>query len=363
MELSDFDFHLPEELIAQTPLKNRTGSRLLTLNKQTGEIGHGQFEQLIDYVQAGDLLVLNDTRVIPARLFGVKKSTGAKVEVLLLRSLGEDRWEALVKPGKRVSPGTLLDFNKTEEGETSGQTLFTAEVLEAGEMGARIIKFHYNGIFNELLEELGQMPLPPYIKERLNEKERYQTVYARHEGSAAAPTAGLHFTHEFLDKLKDKGIRITSITLHVGLGTFRPVSVDRIEEHQMHAEYYEVSPETAQAINKTRAQGGRIIAVGTTSARTLETIAQLHRQPTADASEPSLSPIQACSGWTDIFIYPGYQFLLVDSLLTNFHLPKSTLLMLISAMAGRENVLQAYEEAVERRYRFFSFGDAMFIYG
>lgn len=364
MELSEFDFHLPEELIAQTPLTNRSGSRLLTLNKQTGEIGHRQFEQLMEYVQAGDLLVLNDTRVIPARLFGVKKNTGAKVEVLLLRSLGEDRWEALVKPGKRVAPGTLLEFNKTAEGEGSGPTLLTAEVLEAGEMGARIIQFHYDGIFNELLEELGQMPLPPYIKERLNDKERYQTVYAKHEGSAAAPTAGLHFTQEFLGKLKEKGVRVASITLHVGLGTFRPVSVDRIEEHQMHAEYYEVSPETAQAINETRAQGGRIIAVGTTSARTLETIAQLHRDPSAvESSKPDLLPIQACNGWTDIFIYPGYRFLLVDSLLTNFHLPKSTLLMLISAMAGREHVLHAYEEAVARRYRFFSFGDAMFIYG
>lgn len=349
MDLNEFDFDLPEELIAQTPLSDRTGSRLLTLNKQTGEIRHQQFEQLINYLQAGDLLVMNDTRVIPARLFGFKQDTGAKAEILLLKSLGNDEWETLVRPGKRVKKGAVLEFGN-HDSEGNLMPLLRAVVLEEGEMGARILKFQYEGIFNEILDQLGQMPLPPYIKERLSDKERYQTVYAKHEGSAAAPTAGLHFTTEFLDKIKAKGVNLAYVTLHVGLGTFRPVSVDRIEEHQMHEESYELSQETADAINETRARGGKVIAVGTTSARTLETVAQRS------------SHFESCSGSTDIFIYPGYEFKVVDALLTNFHLPKSTLLMLISALAGKKNIMQAYEEAVKEQYRFFSFGDAMFIY-
>ncbi|MDD9269835.1 tRNA preQ1(34) S-adenosylmethionine ribosyltransferase-isomerase QueA [Paenibacillus sp. GCM10023248] len=355
MDVQAFDFDLPESLIAQTPLLDRTASRLLTLNKETGEIGHRTFEQLIDYMEAGDLLVMNDTRVIPARLFGVKKDTGAKVELLLLKQLGEDRWEALVKPGKRMQLGAVAIFGK-DEGDV-GAPLLTAEVVEVGEMGARVLQFTYKGIFNEILDKLGEMPLPPYIKEQLPERERYQTVYAKHEGSAAAPTAGLHFTEPYLQKLQAKGIRLAFITLHVGLGTFRPVSVDTVEEHQMHAEYYILSPETAQAINETKASGKRVIAVGTTSARTLETAAGLSREQAGAGAE-----IQPSQGWTSIFIYPGYTFGVVDALLTNFHLPKSTLLMLISALAGRTHIMRAYEEAVKERYRFFSFGDAMFIY-
>jgi S-adenosylmethionine:tRNA ribosyltransferase-isomerase len=352
MDVEAFDFELPEQLIAQTPLLNRTGSKLLTLNKATGEIQHKQFESLIDHLNAGDLLVLNDTRVIPARLFGVKRDTGAKVEVLLLKSLGEDCWEALVKPGKRVKLGTVVDFGDGG--------LLSAEIQEEGEMGARVLKFQYEGIFNEILEKLGQMPLPPYIKEQLSEKERYQTVFAKHEGSAAAPTAGLHFTKSYLEQLRLKGIRIAFVTLHVGLGTFRPVSVDKVEEHEMHAEYYELSEETAALINETRANGHKVIAVGTTSARTLETVAGVCQQD--DDSAAAKLVIRRCSGWTSIFIYPGYEFQVVDALLTNFHLPKSTLLMLISALAGREHVMRAYEIAVQEEYRFFSFGDAMFIY-
>lgn len=358
MDVQAFDFELPESLIAQTPLLNRTASRLLTLNKQSGEVAHKTFEQLIDYLVAGDLLVMNDTRVIPARLFGAKKDTGAKVEILLLKPLGEDRWEALVKPGKRMQIGAVVLFGLNSDGE---QPLLTAEVVEVGEMGARVLQFSYTGIFNEILDRLGEMPLPPYIKEQLSERERYQTVYAKHEGSSAAPTAGLHFTEAYLDKLQDKGIRIAFVTLHVGLGTFRPVSVDTIEEHQMHAEYYVLSPETAALINETKSNGKRVIAVGTTSARTLETAAGLSREHTdVDAGEQA--QIQPSQGWTSIFIYPGYTFGVVDALLTNFHLPKSTLLMLISALAGRTNVMQAYEEAVREQYRFFSFGDAMLIY-
>lgn len=357
MDVQAFDFELPESLIAQTPLLNRTASRLLTLNKQTGEIGHRTFEQLIDYMEAGDLLVMNDTRVIPARLFGVKKDTGAKVELLLLKQMGEDRWEALVKPGKRMQLGAVAVFGKDEQ----DAPLLTAEVVEVGDMGARVLQFTYKGIFNEILDRLGEMPLPPYIKEQLPERERYQTVYAKHEGSAAAPTAGLHFTEDYLEKLRAKGIRLAFITLHVGLGTFRPVSVDTIEEHQMHAEYYVLSPETAQVINETKANGKRVIAVGTTSARTLETAAGLSREQ-AGASAGQPFDIQPSQGWTSIFIYPGYDFGVVDALLTNFHLPKSTLLMLISALAGRTYIMQAYEEAVKEQYRFFSFGDAMFIY-
>jgi S-adenosylmethionine:tRNA ribosyltransferase-isomerase len=351
MDVNAFDFELPESLIAQTPLLDRTASRLLTLNKQTGAISHQTFEQLADYVEAGDLLVMNDTRVIPARLFGMKKDTGAKVEILLLKPVGEDRWEALVKPGKRMKQGAVVIFGV--DASTMEQPLLTAEVLEEGEMGARLLQFSYTGIFNEILDKLGQMPLPPYIKEQLSEKERYQTVYAKHEGSAAAPTAGLHFTEAYLERLRAKGVQIAFVTLHVGLGTFRPVSADRVEEHQMHAEYYVLSPETAALINATKASGKRVVAVGTTSARTLETVAGLSNEQ---------GEIGSSQGWTSIFIYPGYTFQVVDALLTNFHLPKSTLLMLISALAGREHVMEAYRQAVGEEYRFFSFGDAMLIY-
>jgi S-adenosylmethionine:tRNA ribosyltransferase-isomerase len=352
MEVDLFDYHLPESLIAQTPLADRTASRLLTLNKQTGEIGHHMFEELEKYLQAGDVLVMNDTRVIPARLFGVKADTGAKVEILLLKQLEEDRWEALVRPGKKVKTGTILHFGGDAEsgGVPAKEPLLTATVEAEGEMGGRTLRFQYEGIFNELLDRLGSMPLPPYIKEQLPEKERYQTVYAKHEGSAAAPTAGLHFTKQYLHRLEQKGVQLAYVTLHVGLGTFRPVSAETIEEHEMHEEYYEVSQETADLVNEAKRKGGRVIAVGTTSSRTLETA----------ATEEGI--LQAGRGWTGIFIYPGYRFRIVDALLTNFHLPKSTLLMLISALAGREQILKAYQEAVEREYRFFSFGDAMFIY-
>ncbi|MEC0247737.1 tRNA preQ1(34) S-adenosylmethionine ribosyltransferase-isomerase QueA [Paenibacillus chitinolyticus] len=373
MDVQDFDYDLPEELIAQTPLLERTQSRLMTLDKQSGAIAHHTFEQLADYLKAGDLLVMNDTRVIPARLFGVKADTGAKVELLLLKPLGEDRWEALARPGKRIKTGTELLFGVQPETAADGtpvvpkQAPLSAVVEAEGEMGARTVRFRYEGIFNEILDKLGEMPLPPYIKEQLPEKERYQTVYARHAGSAAAPTAGLHFTGDFLDKLKSRGVRLAFVTLHVGLGTFRPVSADKVEEHEMHAEYYELPQETADLINETTAAGGRVVAVGTTSTRTLETAARQSRSASeaqggsvhTDSGKPY---IRACSGWTSIFIYPGVEFQLVDAMLTNFHLPKSTLLMLISAMAGRESILNAYREAVERKYRFFSFGDAMFIY-
>lgn len=342
MNVDLFDFHLPEHLIAQTPLTERTASRLLTLNRHTGKVEHHNFPEIITYLQPGDLLVLNDTRVIPARLFGVKEDTGAKVEVLLLKQEKDDCWEALVKPGKRVKVGTTVLF---------GDKL-KAEVLEEREMGARLLRFTYEGIFNEILDELGQMPLPPYIKEQLNDRERYQTVYAKHEGSAAAPTAGLHFTKELLAEVEKKGVHIAYITLHVGLGTFRPMSSDTIEGHVMHSEYYEVSSDTARIINETKQQGGRIVAVGTTSARTLETV----------AGRFDGKPVEPCSGWTDIFIYPGYEFKLVNSLLTNFHLPKSTLVMLVSALASRDHIMVAYQEAIDQEYRFFSFGDAMFIY-
>ncbi|WP_028544774.1 tRNA preQ1(34) S-adenosylmethionine ribosyltransferase-isomerase QueA [Paenibacillus taiwanensis] len=343
MNVNLFDFHLPEQLIAQTPLQDRTASRLLTLDRHSGHIEHHTFTDIIHYLQPGDLLVLNDTRVIPARLFGVKPDTGAKMEVLLLKQEEGDVWEALVKPAKRLKLGAVVTF---------GEEL-RAVVVEERDMGGRLLRFEYDGIFQEILDRLGEMPLPPYIKEQLSDRERYQTVYAKHEGSAAAPTAGLHFTTELLERIKAKGINIASVTLHVGLGTFRPMSAERVEEHVMHAEYYEMPEETASLIRATKANGGRVIAVGTTSARTLETVAQRF----AD------QPIQACSGWTDIFMYPGYQFLVVDALLTNFHLPKSTLVMLVSALAGREHIMHAYEEAVANEYRFFSFGDAMFIHG
>ncbi|MFC5650112.1 tRNA preQ1(34) S-adenosylmethionine ribosyltransferase-isomerase QueA [Paenibacillus solisilvae] len=348
MNVDDFDFELPEALIAQTPLADRTASRLLTLSRQTGAVEHHRFTELASMLHKGDTLVLNDTRVLPARLVGVKADTGARAELLLLKQLNGDRWETLAKPGKRLKVGAEIAFG--DDGE--GRPLLTATVVSEGEMGGREVEFHYTGIFQELLDRLGDMPLPPYIKERLDDRERYQTVYAKHEGSAAAPTAGLHFTQDFLEQLRRKGVDIAYVTLHVGLGTFRPMSVERIEEHTMHSEYYEMNEQTAALLQATRERGGRIVAVGTTSARTLETA----------ASRLLNGQVQACSGWTDIFIYPGYEFKLVDALLTNFHLPKSTLVMLVSALTGRTAVMNAYQEAIEKEYRFFSFGDAMFIY-
>ncbi|MFC0296209.1 tRNA preQ1(34) S-adenosylmethionine ribosyltransferase-isomerase QueA [Geobacillus jurassicus] len=341
MKVDLFDFHLPEELIAQTPLPDRAASRLMVLDKQTGAIRHETFRNIISYLNPGDCLVLNDTRVMPARLYGEKAETGGTVEVLLLKQLDGDRWETLVKPGKRVKPGTKLTF---------GGGKLEAVCVDTLEHGGRVLEFSYEGVFYEVLAELGEMPLPPYIKEKLDDPERYQTVYAREIGSAAAPTAGLHFTEELLAAIREKGVHIVFITLHVGLGTFRPVQVDEVEKHDMHAEFYQMSEETAATLNRVREQGGRIIAVGTTSTRTLETIAGKHN-----------GRFVAESGWTDIFIYPGYEFKGIDGLVTNFHLPKSTLIMLVSALAGRENILHAYEVAVKERYRFFSFGDAMLI--
>lgn len=342
MNVDIFDFHLPEHLIAQTPLVERSASRLLTLNRRTGEIKHQSFPEIIHYLQPGDVVVLNDTRVIPARLFGIKGDTKAKIEVLLLNQEHDDYWEALVRPGKRVKLGTVICFRDK----------LKAEVVEERGRGIRLLRFYYNGVFNEILDELGQMPLPPYIREQLNDRERYQTVYAKHEGSVAAPTAGLHFTKEILSNMERKGLQVISITLHVGLGTFRPLCSDKLKGHIMHAEYYEVNEETAHVINETRRYGGRIVAVGTTSARALETVAAKYNG----------RDIVASSGWTELFIYPGYTFNLVNSLLTNFHLPKSTLIMLASALAGRDQIMAAYEEAIKYNYRFFSFGDAMFIY-
>lgn len=341
MKVELFDFHLPEELIAQTPLADRSSSRLMVLDKKTGQIEHDVFKNIKKYFQPGDCLVLNDTKVLPARLFGVKEETGAKVEVLLLKQEKGDTWETLVKPAKRIKKGMTIVF---------GDGLLTANCIEELEHGGRILEFHYDGIFYEVLDKLGEMPLPPYIKEQLEDKERYQTVYAKERGSAAAPTAGLHFTEELLQDIQASGIQIAFITLHVGLGTFRPVNVEDIHEHKMHAEFFHMSAETAELLNKTREKGGRIISVGTTSTRTLETIAQA-----ADGRFVEMS------GWTDIFIYPGYEFKAIDGMITNFHLPKSTLIMLVSAFAGREHVLHAYETAVNERYRFFSFGDAMLI--
>ena len=339
MKKSDFDFYLPEELIAQTPLERRDGSRLLALEKYTGEIEHRHFYDLPEFLKAGDCLVMNNSRVLPARLIGTRK-TGGMVELVLLRDLGEGRWECLSRPGRKTKPGTELSFGDGE---------LNAVVEAVVEGGNRIVRFDYEGIFLEVLERLGKMPLPPYIKEELNEPERYQTVYSRELGSAAAPTAGLHFTEELLEKLKAKGVKLCYVTLHVGLGTFRPVKEDEIEDHEMHSEFCIIPEETAQAINETKRAGGRIVAVGTTSCRTLESFAK------EDGT------LEACSGWTDIFIYPGYKFKCIDALITNFHLPESTLIMLVSALAGRENILNAYKTAVEERYRFFSFGDAMFI--
>ena len=340
MKTSDFYYDLPEELIAQHPIKNREESRLLILDKDTGQVEHRKFKNIIDYLYEGDCLVLNDTRVIPARLFGNREGKDEKIEFLLLKNIEGNRWETLVKPGKKVKPGGRIIF---------GDGLLIADVLSIEEDGTRVVEFRYDGIFEEVLDRLGEMPLPPYIKEKLEDKERYQTVYARHDGSAAAPTAGLHFTKELLRRIEDKGVSISYLTLHVGLGTFRPVKVDNIEEHHMHSEYYELGEEAAFKINSTREKGGRIVAVGTTSVRTLETVATL---------EGSIVPKK---GWTDIFIYPGYEFKAVDCLITNFHLPESTLLMLVSALAGKDKILNAYRIAIENKYRFFSFGDAMFI--
>ena len=340
MNLHDFYYELPQELIAQDPLEDRSGSRLLCLDRASKTVSHHVFREIIDMLEPGDCLVLNDTKVIPARLMGSKVGTDAKIEVLLMKRLEDRVWETLVKPGKKAKPGTNISF---------GDGLLTGEVLEVVEDGNRLIRFDYEGIFEEILDRLGQMPLPPYITHQLKDKNRYQTVYAKHDGSAAAPTAGLHFTKELLEKIREKGVQIVRITLHVGLGTFRPVKVENITEHHMHSEYYVVEEDAARKINETKQKGGRVIPVGTTSCRTLESA----------AGEDGI--LQAGSGWTDIFIYPGYQFRVTDCLITNFHLPESTLLMLVSALAGREQIMAAYEEAVRERYRFFSFGDAMFI--
>lgn len=341
MEVKDFDFYLPEELIAQTPLKDRTASRLMVLDSKTGAINHRHFSDVIDFLNEGDCLVLNDTRVLPARLYGVKEDTGANIEFLLLKQIEDNHWETLVKPAKRVRKGTIVTFG---DGRLKG---ICKEELEHG---GRIIEFQYEGIFHEILDSLGEMPLPPYITEQLEDKERYQTVFAKHRGSAAAPTAGLHFTEELLEKIAAKGVHIVYITLHVGLGTFRPVSVEDIEEHEMHAEFYQMTAETAQTLNDVKKSGRKIVTVGTTSTRTLETIAHAND-----------GIFKESSGWTSIFIYPGFVFKGINGLITNFHLPKSTLIMLVSALAGREHTLHAYEEAVKERYRFFSFGDAMLI--
>lgn len=341
LSTKDFDFDLPEELIAQTPLSDRSSSRLLVLDSKTGEVSDNHFTDILDELHAGDALVMNDTRVLPARLYGTKPETGGHLEVLLLKNTVNDQWETLVKPAKRAKVGTEISF---------GDGRLKATVVEELEHGGRIVDFSYEGIFLEVLESLGEMPLPPYIKERLEDNERYQTVYAKENGSAAAPTAGLHFTEDLLEKIKAKGVELVFLTLHVGLGTFRPVSVDSIEDHDMHSEFYRLTEEAATKLNEVKTSGGRIVAVGTTSIRTLETIGTKFD-----------GEIKADSGWTSIFISPGYQFKVVDAFSTNFHLPKSTLVMLVSAFAGRENVLAAYHHAVEERYRFFSFGDAMFV--
>lgn len=340
MLVSDFDYNLPEELIAQTPIEKRDESRLLVYNRATGKTEHTQFKHVIDYIDEKDCLVLNNTRVLPARLLGNKKDSGGKVEFVLLKNMGDDKWEVLVNPGKRIQPGHIIEF---------GNGMLTAQVLEHCPGGNRIVKFFYDGIWQEVLDKVGTMPLPPYIHSTLKDKERYQTVYSKIEGSAAAPTAGLNFTVELLDKLKEKGVGIAYTTLHIGLGTFRPVKVDKLEDHEMHSEFYHMDEETAQYINERRANGGRIISVGTTSCRVLETVT------TPDGI------VHAGQGNTNIFIYPGYKFKAVDALITNFHLPKSTLLMLVSAFAGKENVMNFYNEAIEKKYRFFSFGDTSLI--
>jgi len=340
MKTSDFYFDLPEELIAQHPLKDREKSRLLVLDKKDGDIEHKVFSDIIDYLEEGDCLVLNNTRVIPARLLGQRENTGGKVEFLLLNNIEGNQWETLVKPGKKAKVGDVIEF---------GDGTLKAEVLDIKEGGTRVVKFIYKGIFQEILDQLGEMPLPPYITAQLEDRERYQTVYSKKEGSAAAPTAGLHFTKDLLEKIEKKGIQIAYVTLHVGLGTFRPVKVDDVNEHKMHSEFFEVSEETAQTINKVKESGGRIISVGTTSTRTLE------------SATDEEGKVKECSGWTEIFIYPGYEFKVIDGLITNFHLPESTLIMLVSALTGKESILNAYKVAVDEKYRFFSFGDAMLI--
>lgn len=339
MRKEDFYFDLPEELIAQDPLEDRSSSRLLVLDKETGKTEHHVFKEIVNYLEEGDCLVINDTKVLPARLIGAKVGTDAKIEVLLLKRKENDVWETLVKPGKKAKPGTKISF---------GDGILVGEVLDIVEEGNRLIQFQYDGIFEEVLDQLGEMPLPPYITHHLEDKNRYQTVYAKHTGSAAAPTAGLHFTPELLKQIEEKGVDIARVTLHVGLGTFRPVKVDNILEHHMHSEFYQIDEEAAEKINRAKDNGHRVICVGTTSCRTIESAAENGR-------------LRATSGWTEIFIYPGYEFKILDCLITNFHLPESTLIMLVSALAGREHVLNAYKEAVEERYRFFSFGDAMFI--
>lgn len=340
LKTSDFYYDLPQELIAQDPLEDRSSSRLLVLDKETGEIKHQMFRDIVQYLKPGDCMVINDTKVIPARLIGSKIGTDAKIEVLLLKRKENDVWETLVKPGKKAKPGTRISF---------GDGLLVGEVIDVVEEGNRLIHFEYEGIFEEILDQLGQMPLPPYITHQLKDRDRYNTVYAAHEGSAAAPTAGLHFTPELLKEIEAKGIDIARVTLHVGLGTFRPVKVDDVAEHHMHSEFYQIDEEAAEKINRAKDNGGRVICVGTTSCRTIESAAD------------ETGHLKACSGWTEIFIYPGYQFKILDCLITNFHLPESTLIMLVSALAGKEHVLHAYEEAVKEKYRFFSFGDAMFI--
>ncbi len=340
MKTDDFDFELPEELIAQEPILKRDSSRLMVVDKKTGSISHHVFTDIVDLLNKGDVLVLNDTKVIPARLFGIKENTNAHIEVLLLNNIENNIWSCLVKPAKRVKEGTIISF---------GDGLLKAKCLEVDDEGIRKIEFKYDGIFMEILDKLGTMPLPPYIKTKLKDKDRYQTVYAKNIGSAAAPTAGLHFTKELLEKIKNKGIIICYVTLHVGLGTFRPVKVEDVSKHKMHSEYYEMNEETANILNKAKEEGRRIISVGTTSVRVLETVMNKYNY------------FCKCSGWTDIFIYPGYKFKAIDNLITNFHLPKSTLIMLVSALASREIILNAYNEAVKEKYRFFSFGDSMFI--
>ena len=340
MKTSDFYYDLPKELIAQDPLEDRSASRLMHLNKETGDYDHAQFRDILKYLKPGDCLVINDTKVIPARLYGSKVGTDAAIEILLLKRRENDIWETLVKPGKKCKVGTVISF---------GDGILTGEVVDIVDEGNRLIQFHYDGIFEEILDQLGEMPLPPYITHKLQDKNRYQTVYAKHEGSAAAPTAGLHFTKELLQQVQDAGVKIAHVTLHVGLGTFRPVKVEDVTQHHMHSEFYVVEEDQAKLINDTKAAGGRVIAVGTTSCRTLESA----------TGEDGI--LKAGSGWTEIFIYPGYRFKMIDGLITNFHLPESTLVMLVSALAGKEHIMAAYEEAVREKYRFFSFGDAMMI--
>ena len=340
MKTSDFYYDLPKELIAQDPLEDRSASRLMHLNKETGEYEHGHFRDILKYLKPGDCLVINDTKVIPARLYGSKVGTDAAIEILLLKRRENDIWETLVKPGKKCKVGTVISF---------GDGILTGEVVDIVDEGNRLIQFHYDGIFEEILDQLGEMPLPPYITHKLQDKNRYQTVYAKHEGSAAAPTAGLHFTKELLQQVQDAGVKIAHVTLHVGLGTFRPVKVEDVTQHHMHSEFYVVEEDQAKLINDTKAAGGRVIAVGTTSCRTLESA----------TGEDGI--LKAGSGWTEIFIYPGYRFKMIDGLITNFHLPESTLVMLVSALAGKEHIMAAYEEAVREKYRFFSFGDAIII--